>query len=145
MLAVFAQQQDTIPISSSNEHIHTMKVRDFATLPESDFVEPTQDSIPEDESCSGLAGIQICAINFFQVHSTSIPTSVFVIAFVDNPILTDQNPTFDRDNPYIFPDVLPSTEPPSAELPPRCSILTINIHLTSVFLINSNILIPLTF
>ena len=51
----------------------------------SDFVEPTQDSPPEDESCSELAEIQICAVNCFSAYSIhpSIPTDIRIYDYSD--------------------------------------------------------------
>ena len=77
----------------------------------SDFVEPTQDLIPEDQSCSpGLANIQVCAVNFFSAHSMhpSIPADIKIIDYSDPdespeddpyPLLDNPDPSFDQDNP----------------------------------------------
>ena len=78
---------------------------------DSDFVEPNQDSPPEDESCSGLAEIQIRAVDFFSAHSfSSIPTDNRFLDCTDpdeslednpnyDPFVANPDPSFDRDNP----------------------------------------------
>ena len=79
---------------------------------DSDFVEPTQDSPPENESCSGLAEIQIRAVNFFSAHSaSSIPTDIRILDSTDSnespeddtdPLVENLDPSFDRDNPSLL-------------------------------------------
>ena len=99
-------------VSSSNEPILSVKVIGSTVSDDSDFLEPTQDPVPEDESCSGLAEIQVRAINLFSVHSNiiSVSTDIRMFDYIDqqkspeddpnyNPLVANLDPSFDRDNP----------------------------------------------
>ena len=55
-------------VSSSNEAILSVEEVSSTIDVDSDFLEPTQDLVPEDGSCSGLAEIQVRAIDLFSVH-----------------------------------------------------------------------------
>ena len=41
---------------------------------DSHFAEPTPDAVTDDESCPGLAEIQVCAIDFFSLNSNICPS-----------------------------------------------------------------------
>ena len=72
-------ESDDSSVSSSNEPILSVEAIGATVSDDSDFHEPTQDPVPEDESCSGLAEIQVCAINLFSVNSNivaSVPTAI---------------------------------------------------------------------
>ena len=62
---------------------------------DSDFVEPTQDLVLDSQSCSGLAEIQVCAVDLFSVHSNilSIPTDIRIFDYID----ADESPEDDSD------------------------------------------------
>ena len=99
-------------VSSSNEPILSVEAIDFTVLDDSDLLEPTQDPTPEDESCPGLAEIQICAIDFFSVNSNilSVPTDIRIFDYTDqdesseddpdyNPLVDNPDSSFDCNNP----------------------------------------------
>ena len=58
-----------IPVSSSNEHMLSVEEVLSQSPAESGFLEPTHDSLSLDGSCSGLAEIQVRAINFFLLRT----------------------------------------------------------------------------
>ena len=99
-------------VSSSNEPILSVEAVESTVSADSDFLEPTEDPVPEDESCSGLAEIQVCAINFFLVHSnivSSVPTGIRVLDYTVldespeddlDPLVDNPDPSFDCDNPH---------------------------------------------
>ena len=102
-----------IPPSPSKEPMLSLESSDSQLQSDSDFLEPTQDPAPEDESCSGLTGIQVCAINLFSVHSnfasSSVPTDIRIFDYTDpnesleddlDPLVDNLDPSFDRDNPH---------------------------------------------
>ena len=86
---------DDISISSSNEHILCVEVVESTASADSDFLAPIQDQVSEDESCSGLAEIQVCAVDLFSVHSNilSIPTDIRIFDYID----ADESPEDDSD------------------------------------------------
>ena len=95
------------PASSSNEVLRSVERHSSATATDSGFHEPTQDPVTDAESCSGLAEIQASAIDLFSVNSNtlSIPTDIKIIDYTDpdespedDPLLENQDPSFDRDN-----------------------------------------------
>ena len=106
-----------IPISAttlSNEPILSVKENSSTIDIDSDFVKPTQDSSPEDESCSGLAEIQICAVDFFSINlmnsniRPSMQTDTRIFDYIDlnespddnpdyNPLVVNPDPSFDWD------------------------------------------------
>ena len=107
-------------IPSSNESIPSAEDNLSMTDSGSDCVEPTHDSPPEDKSCSGLADIQVCALDFFSARlaSSSIPTDIHMFADCadpdesrnddSDPLIDNPDPSFDRDNPIWIPTkVLP--------------------------------------
>jgi hypothetical protein len=78
---------------------------------DSSFVEPTQNPTSEDESCSGLAEIQVRAIDFSARSNipTSVATDIRILDYTDqneslednpDPLVDNPDPSFDRDNPY---------------------------------------------
>ena len=98
------------PASSSNEVLRSVERRCSTIAIDSGFHEPTQDSIPDTESCSGLTKTQASAIDLFPVHSNllSIPTDIKVIDHTDpyespeddpDPPVENPDPSFDRNNP----------------------------------------------
>ena len=99
------------PILSVEENLSTIDI-------DSDFVEPTQDSVPDDESCPGLAEIQVRAVDFFSAHSnmvdfsslnsnicpSTIPTDIQIFDYIDpnesmeddpDPLVENPDPSFD--------------------------------------------------
>ena len=56
------------PASSSKEVVLSVETNSSTTVIGSDFLEPTQDSVSDAESCSGLAKIHVSAIDLFSVH-----------------------------------------------------------------------------
>ena len=109
-----------IPISapaSTNEPILSVTENSSTIDIDSNFVDPIQDSVPDDESCPGLAEIQIRAVDFFSAHpmvSSIFPTDVLTIADYadpnespeDDPDVENPDPSFDRDNPLRIPTKL---------------------------------------
>ena len=104
-------ESDISSVSSSNEPILSVKVIGSTVSDDSDFLEPTQDPVPEDESCSGLAEIQVRAIDLFSVHSNIliVPTDIRMFDYVDqdesleddpnyDPFVANPDPSFDRNN-----------------------------------------------
>ena len=68
-----------IPISapaSSNEPILSVTENSSTIDIDSNFVDPIQDSVPDDESCPGLAEIQIRAVDLFPIDSFSMNSNI---------------------------------------------------------------------
>ena len=115
-------------IPSSNEPILSVTENPSTIDIDSAFVAPTQDSVPDNESCPGLAEIQVCAVDFFSVHSNitdfsslnsnlrpSIPTDIQTFDYIDpnespeddpDPLVENPDPCFDQDNPTWIPTKL---------------------------------------
>ena len=99
------------PDPASNELLLSMEGKPSVTDAASDSIESTHTSTPEDESCSGLAEVQIRAVNFSLANSMqpSIPSDIRLIAdsTEPDPPLENPDPSFDRDNPSRITRVLP--------------------------------------
>ena len=110
------------PASSSKEVVLSVETNSSTTDIGSDFLEPTQDSVSDTESCSGLAKIQVSAINLFSVHSNtlSIPTDIRILDHTDqdeDPPVENPDPSFDCDNPPRITKVLPMNSIASRQHP----------------------------
>ena len=97
-------------VSSSNEPILSVEAIDSTV---------SDDPVPEDESCSGLAEIQVRATDLFAVNSNIllVPTDIRMFDYIDQ----DESP---EDDPYLITWTLPLTA-------------TIPINLTKVLPLNS--------
>ena len=102
-------------VSSSNEPILSVEAIESTVSDNSDFLEPTQDPVSEDESYPGLAEIQVCAIYLFLVHSniasSLVPTDIRTFDYTDpdesleddpdyDPLVDNPDPSFDHYNPH---------------------------------------------
>ena len=98
----------SVPTASSNGSVCSVEETISTTDIDRAAVDITHDSDSTDGSCSGLAEIQIRAINFFSAHSNiSIPTDIQLLEYTDanestedDPVVANPDPSFDRDNPY---------------------------------------------
>ena len=99
----------SVPTAASNGPPLSVEETLSTTDDDSSFVAPIQDPPPEDESCSGLAEIQVRAIDFFSAHSNlpSVPTDIRILDYSDpnespddDPLIANPDSSFDRDNPY---------------------------------------------
>ena len=123
-----------VSVPSSNEPLLSVEGISSTIDIDSDFVEPTHDLVPDNQSCSGFAQIQVCAVDFFSEHSMhpSIPTDIRITNYsdpnespVDDSIITSLDPSFDCNNPS--PSLLTKILPLNLIIPSQHPIAPYNI------------------